>query len=232
MLIKNFLFKSKLKIVIYLNRINAIINKEESYKKSFDLNYKNKFWGMQGKDSLSGGGSNLLIAKNFSNILLDYMINNNVENIFDCSCGDWNWMKEISFNFKNYIGVDYSETVIKMNSKYSSENIKFKVGDCEVFLNESPLIFDICILRHTIGHLSTSKNLSILNAIKLKSKALIIESAEVEENHDITVDGVSARPINLLKEPYLELLGEPTFSFPENENSSTKIFIYNFKHNN
>jgi|SaaInl1SG_22_DNA_1037389.scaffolds.fasta_scaffold28311_3 hypothetical protein len=221
-------FKIKLKLVIFYNKLNSIINKEKSFKKAFDLNYQNKLWGMDGKDSLSGGGSNIERAINFQKILLEYINNNNVENIFDCSCGDWNWMKDISSNFKNYIGVDYSDTVIKMNSKFSSDKIKFKVGDCESHLVDSSLIFDICILRHTIGHLPTHKNLSILNAIKLKSKSLIIESSSIEDNYNLTFDGVSARPINLLKEPYFELLGEPTFFYPETENSSTKIFIYKF----
>ena len=104
---RKIFFKIKLKLVIFYNILNSIINKEKSFKKAFDLNYQNKLWGMDGKDSLSGGGSNIELALNFQKILLEYINNNDVENIFDCSCGDWNWMKDISSNFKNYIGVDY-----------------------------------------------------------------------------------------------------------------------------
>ena len=165
---KTFYFKVKLKLILIINKLNSFINQEKSFQKSFDLNYQYKLWGMNGKDSLSGGGSNIKKAEVFSKILLDYIKNNNIENIFDCSCGDWNWMKEISSNFKNYLGVDYSEKIIKMNSKYVSNKIKFKVGDCEKHLNDSELIYDTCILRHTIGHLTTQKNLSILKTIKKK----------------------------------------------------------------
>jgi 2-polyprenyl-3-methyl-5-hydroxy-6-metoxy-1,4-benzoquinol methylase len=188
----------------------------EEIKNLFTETYINDFWNMGDGESKSGLGSSLLYTENFRKNLLNIIKKLNIEKIFDCSCGDWNWMKEIHHEFKEYIGNDVVEEIINVNNeKYSNDRIKFICGDMVKSLSIfSDSYFDLIICRHTLEHLPTNYVKNALSEIKKKSKFAIITNSTQDINIElVNFDGVSSRGINLNSEPYLNILNEPEFVF-------------------
>lgn len=178
-------------------------------KELFTATYTNKKWSEGG--SLSGLGSSLDYTKHIRHILVELIQNKKIKTIFDCSCGDWNWMKEIKDILPNYIGNDIvEELVIENTKKYGTNKIKFQCGD---MLEQLKLLdtnsIDLVICRHTLEHLPTVYAVDVIKQIYRVSNYSIITSTNCITNSELNVDGVTARNINLEIEPYQPLLGNP-----------------------
>ncbi len=135
-------------------------------------------------ETRSGRGSSLLYTISFRDNLIKIVKNNNIKTIFDCSCGDWNWMKEVSDNFENYIGNDIVEELVKANNeKFGNERIKFICGDMvEVLKKFADRSIDLIICRQTLEHLTTPYCVNIITEIKRAAKMAIITSATHADN--------------------------------------------------
>jgi ubiquinone/menaquinone biosynthesis C-methylase UbiE len=168
-------------------------------------------------ESKSGLGSALSYTINFRRELVEIIEKHNITKIFDCSCGDWNWMKTIKESLPYYIGNDVVEDLIKDNTrKYGDDKITFVCNDMlsqlKTYGNRE---LDLVICRHTLEHLTTEYSIEVINEIKRVSKYVIITSSTDldKENGDINMDGYSGRMVNLNKEPYLTHIGLPIYKF-------------------
>lgn len=193
---------------------------KDSIHKMFESTYTNFGWHMGHGESRSGTGSSLEYSENFSKNLVNFIRKNNVKSIFDCSCGDWNWMQHISHNFEYYIGNDASESAVKINSeKFENEKIKFVCNDAVSQMKTyTDKKFDLVVCRHTLEHLPTEYNFLLLKEMKRIAKFAIITSGNYnigEQNKDINMDGHHARTVNLHIEPYVSILNQPIFKFSD-----------------
>jgi ubiquinone/menaquinone biosynthesis C-methylase UbiE len=202
-------------------------------KELFTATYTNKKWNEGG--SLSGLGSSLDYTKHIRTMLVDLIQIKKIKTIFDCSCGDWNWMKEIKDALPNYIGNDIvEELIIENTKKYGNNKIKFQYGD---MLEELKLLndtsIDLIICRHTLEHLPTAYAIDVVTQIKRVSNFSIITSVNSTTNSELNVDGVTARNINLEIEPYYTLLGNPIEKYYDsNGDKPDNIFGINlYMHN-
>lgn len=183
----------------------------------FTNTYNNDLWHMGSGESKSGLGSSLNYTINFRREFVELIDRHNIKKIFDCSCGDWCWMKTIKDFLPTYIGNDVVEKMIKDNTeKYGSDKISFVCNDMLSQLetyNDREL--DLVICRHTLEHLETSYSINVINEIKRVSKYALITSAKDsnKQNSDFNMDGVSGRMVNLSEEPYIKILGKPIYSF-------------------
>jgi ubiquinone/menaquinone biosynthesis C-methylase UbiE len=188
---------------------------ESSIKNMFEETYFHDKWGLG--ESKSGIGSSLDYTINFRREFIKIIKEYNLKKIIDLSCGDWNWMKTIKDSLPSYIGVDVVEPLIKDNlEKYGNENISFVCNDMLSELEKyGDSNFDLVVCRHTFEHLEMNYIIKVLNQIKKISKyALITSSKEIDkENFDFMMDGSSGRMIDLSKQPYLNILGDPTYRF-------------------
>lgn len=181
-------------------------------KENFTNTFVNDRWNSVNGQSKSGLGSSLEYTINLRDNLLRIIDKYNIKTIFDCSCGDWNWMKEIKEKLPTYVGNDIVETLIdKNNSDYKSDKISFVSNDMlsqlKKYDNKS---FDLILCRHTLEHLKNNYSIEVITEIKRVSKyAIITTNNRVEINEEISnMDGVLARSINLKLTPFVEVLGD------------------------
>lgn len=182
------------------------------YKDVFSNIYDN--YGFGSLESRSGPGSTLEETKNLREKIKEVVKEKNIKSVVDIPCGDFNWMKEIVFNFDSYIGGDIVEKAIEENNnKYSNSRIKFINFD--IINNEIPA-GDLLIVRDIIGHFPIDDGLKIINNI-LNSKCKYLLSTTWAkklgdewkpcEKNDVDrenegVDYGRFYPVNLMSAPF------------------------------
>lgn len=202
--------------------------------------YDKNMWHMGQNETRSGLGSTTNWASNIRNNIINLIDTLHIKNILDVSCGEWNWMKENSFKFKDdiyYTGLDIVKDVIDNNiKKYSNNNINFIHTDMLTYLKSIPnKSVDLLLCRHTFEHLPTSYNIECLIEIKRICKyALITTNKTCNNNIDLDYSTSVYRPINLDLQPYNTILNftkEYYYDAPINTNYN-ETFIILYRYNN
>lgn len=169
-------------------------------KELFTNYYKNNSWN--GKESLSGPGSDYEQTK-FLIPELEILLNSlNISSMLDVPCGDFNWMKKVNLNGIKYHGGDIVEDVIKRNvKKYSSANIKFSVID---IVNDKLPKSDLIMVRDCLVHLNTNDVFKAINNIKdSESKYLLTTNFTWKHiKNNIEIKTGEWRRINFQEDPY------------------------------
>ena len=203
----------------------------EDLKILFTQTYEQNSW--TSNESRSGTGSHLEYTESIRKLIVE-LIDDGVEYIWDCSCGDWNWMKEIRESLPNYVGNDIVDELIEVNKeKFGSDTIKFQCGDMleELKKLESASV-DLILCRHTLEHLSTDYVTNVIKEIRRIAKYALITTNNNVGNSKLNPNGYSARGINLSKDEYFEILGEPKSkhwdSIGEQGKSSSNLNLYEF----
>ena len=142
----------------------------ENYKNIFIDIYDNNGFGSL--ESKSGPGSTLDGTQKLRESIKKLIKDKNIKSVVDIPCGDFNWMKEIVFNFENYIGGDIVKKAIdENNERYSNNRIKFIEFD---ILNDEIPTGDLLIVRDIIGHFPIEDGVKILkNILNSKCKYLL-----------------------------------------------------------
>jgi len=188
-----------------------------NYVEIFSKFFENGGWAHS--ESVSGTGSSLAYTEHFRKNLVRIIKQYDINSIFDCSCGDWNWMKEIKSELPFYIGNDAAKKLIEKNNRlYSSKTISFIHGDMLTNLKKyEDKKIDLIICRHTFEHISENYCIEVINEIKRVSKyALITTNNNIKDvkNSDIKVtNGHDSRAVYLHLEPYMSLLKVPIENF-------------------
>jgi len=194
---------------------------QEQFTRTFD----HGLWP-SGGESKSGMGSTLDFTIHFRENLLRIINEYKIEKIFDCSCGDWNWMKEIKEQLPIYIGNDIVEQIVTQNNeKYSTDKISFINGDMLSQMKKyDDKYFDLILCRHTLEHLPQDYCVKVVTEMKRVTKYALITSANHSpRNKDIRIDGKKSRQINLDTTPYVEVLGEPTEVFFDSKGEEQEV---------
>ena len=180
----------------------------KNLKELFTNTYVNNGWTQDG--SVSGLGSSLDYTENIRNVLVDIIKENHIKTIWDCSCGDWNWMKEIKDELPNYIGNDIVDRLVEINNEtYGSDTIRFQCGDMlEELRKLKTMSIDLIICRHTLEHLPTQYAIDVVKEIHRVSKHSLITS-NPNGNSEIDANGQNSRPIDLERDEYSTILGKP-----------------------
>jgi hypothetical protein len=212
-------------------------------KNLFTETYHLDKWG-RGSGPKSGLGSSLPYTESLRVNLIRIINEYKIKKIFDCSCGDWTWMREIKKELPDYIGNDIVKDLIDINNeKFSSEKIKFVCGDMiENLSSFEDGYFDLVICRHTLEHLPTNYTTDLLNLLIRKTKYSLITNSTLGLNRELyNFDGCSSRGINLNAPPYSDIIGETLGYFCDsigvNENFEKHevencMYFFEFKKNN
>lgn len=205
-----------------------------NYKNVFEEIYENNGFGSL--ESKSGPGSTLEETKKLREKIKNLIKDKNIKSVVDIPCGDFNWMKEIVFNFDSYIGGDIVEQAIEENNKrYSNSSIKFIHFD---ILKDNIPKGDLLIVRDIIGHLPLNDGVTVISNI-LKSECKYLLSTTwakkigdtwavcTEDEVDRQNEGVEYGrfyPVNLMAEP---------FNLPKaDEYLEEDVIVHNFEKGN
>lgn len=169
-------------------------------KDLFTEYYDNNSWN--GKESLSGPGSDYEQTKFLIPELSLLLKRLNVKTILDVPCGDFNWMKMVDIGNANYHGGDIVDKVIVSNNKkYKTDSINFSSID---IVNDVLPKVDLVIVRDCLVHLSTEEVLKALDNIK-KSKSKYLLTTNFTWKHvdnNIEIKTGDWRRLNLEQPPY------------------------------
>lgn len=183
-----------------------------NYKDIFSNIYDNHGFGSL--ESRSGPGSTLDETKKLRESIKKIIKDKNIKSVVDIPCGDFNWMKEIVFNFESYIGGDIVKKAIEENNeRYSNSRIKFIEFD---IVNDEIPNGDLLIVRDIIGHFPIEDGVKILkNILNSKCKYLLsttwakkigndwfpCEKNDVHRENE-GVDYGRFYPVNLMSNPF------------------------------
>jgi SAM-dependent methyltransferase len=96
-------------------------------------NHKNVFTNIYSKDiwtNGSGTGSTPSYCKKYMENIEAYIKKNDIKNVLDLGCGDWQFSQYIDWATVDYVGLDVVKTVIDNNIRdYAKENIHFECLD-------------------------------------------------------------------------------------------------------
>ena len=198
--INNFIYFLSNKVGIDSNRIM-------SFKNIYDNNY----WGES--ETFSGEGSTIkateILRQNLEKLFKEF----DIKTLLDIPCGDFNWMKELKYEFDFYLGCDIVYDIITNNKKaYETMTRKFQVFD--IVENIPTMKFDAIFCRDLMIHLPIKDISKIIdNIIKSDSRYLISNTySDTDKNTDVAYGGY--RPINLEIEPFY--FPKPIKMFQEN----------------
>ena len=172
-------------------------------KKKYEFIYKTKYWKNNSivDSSLSGAGSSLSSTINIRNELTNFITKNKIKTITDIPCGDFYWLKEISFIFEKYFGGDIVDQIIKDNKKkFINRNLfSFKIDILKDNIPESDMFF----CRDLIVHLNFDEtNLLISKLKRLNFKYIALTHFDDINSNQISIHSDNWKKINLMYHPF------------------------------
>ena len=175
-------------------------NHGKNPKEIFSGYWRKNHWG--NAESKSGDGSTLRYTEHIRQEIPILLNRLNATSMLDAPCGDFNWFKEIKFEYAiEYTGGDIvDDMVLELNHKYGNATRKFIVMDA---VRDKLPDVDIWMCRDLIFHLPTLDVKKLIdNFIKSNIKYLLITSHVASDisNADTFLGGF--RLINLLNPPF------------------------------
>jgi SAM-dependent methyltransferase len=182
---------------------NSEINNKDIFTKYFLTN----FW--QGKESISGPGSDLSSTRQLIKELSILLKKLEVKTFLDAPCGDFNWMKHVDLSGIKYSGADIVEELINVNKqKYSSDDIDFFNMD---ITKDSFKKYDLIMVRDTLIHLTNDQVMSVINNVKKSGSRYFLTSHHAwlddhmfpeNERNNVDIKTGQWRRVNLQEQPF------------------------------
>jgi hypothetical protein len=161
--------------------------------------YARNAW--EGKDSISGPGSDADQTKVVVADLPKLLANFHVRTILDIPCGDFHWMQSVGLEGLDYIGADIVGELIEKNvQRYQSDSIHFR--KLNLIRDRLPTV-DLVLCRDCLVHLSFKDLWSALRNICNSRSTYLLATTFTErtENKDITTG--HWRRLNLQVAPFM-----------------------------
>lgn len=189
-----------------INKLKATKEMEINRKQQFTNIYEKNLWGGNAGEFYSGSGSYRedLIAP-YIEWLSSFIVQENIQNIVDLGCGDFNVGSRLTSMVSHYTGVDIVEKVIQSNiKKYGNDNVNFM---CLDIVSDDLPDGELCLVRQVLQHLSNAEIQRILDKLKKYKYSVIVEmvydKAKAHQyNADINMDRSTRR--NQKSRVYLE----------------------------
>jgi hypothetical protein len=166
-------------------------------EEEFTRIFRDNKWN--GKESVSGGGSDLHETEAVRNRIPSLLRGFNIHSMFDIPCGDFNWMRNLDLEGIDYTGADIVEDLIRHNSQYEAPNIHF----CKLnLLNDALPKADLVFCRDCLVHFSIKDVTTALRNICNSGSTYLLATTftDREKNSDIATG--SWRPLNLEAAPF------------------------------
>ena len=166
----------------------------------FSAIYENKVW-LNGRSSgsLSGLGSNLESTNDVRDRLSELLKSLDICSLLDVGCGDFTWMKEVSFPF-TYLGIDIvPEVIAANNAHYRSDRRSFQVLDATSDLLPSA---GTILCREVLFHLSFSDIGLLLKNVRQSGASFFIATNDNSLKYNADIRSGDFRLLNLHRAPF------------------------------
>ena len=173
----------------------------ESMQQVFTSVFDRNFWGDPEGETFSGPGSSLKQTATMRAKLPGLFEEFGIKTMLDAACGDLNWMKELGYPFKSYIGIDIVPGLIKRNNElYHNEVYRFEHKN----IVEDPLPqVDLIFCRDCLVHLHFNDIKKALRNFKASGTTYVLMTTFTRKkpNKDIKKIG-QWRTLNMQLPPF------------------------------
>lgn len=197
----------------------------DSAEQIFTEIYINATWGFNDKgEGFSGGGSLLVNACPYIELLEKFIVSNNTTSVVDAGCGDWEFSKYVNWNNAHYKGYDVVKHVIENNiANYANSNFKFFHGN---FTDIDLPCADLLICKDVLQHLSNEEIFKFIKQFSKFKYVLITNDVDpktlTSDNRNIMTG--ECRPLDLSRKPF-ELVGKKLLFYKDNLNCVKMVFL-------
>lgn len=186
----------------------------------FDEIYKGNGWGFG-----SGHGSLPRVTKGYRAFLEMFLRENDIKQVVDVGCGDWQFSKLIDWGDAHYTGLDIVPSVVEANKKqFGSNKISFQV----IEPNQTKLPKgDLLVIKDVLQHMNTKAVQKFVKEVLPNYKfALITNCIEPRNDVNIDIEDGGFRPLDLRAKPY-NVNGTVVFAFdgPKTFSRSARKFF-------
>ena len=181
-------------------RIGKLIPQTDSAEEVFRQIYRTNYWGSM--ESVSGNGSTLASTEVFRTEFENLLHSMSVASLFDAPCGDFNWIKHVTFPVgMKYIGADIVKELIE------SLKIRYDGDDSKTFLamditNGDHPKSDLWLCRDSLFHLSFADIFKAFERFVLSGTRYCLLTTQPLVSHNMDIKTEFHREINLLEEPF------------------------------
>lgn len=186
-----------------LIRNKNLLDRNSNLAERFSDIYSKNVFG--GKDSRSGGGSNLIQTAEIRRKIPMLVQEFGIKTFLDAPCGDWFWMKETQLGVEHYTGIDIVSSLIEKNQqKFGNGSIHFL---CLNVVDDQIPQADLICCRDCLVHLKFRDIHNMITNFKRSKSTYLLTTTFINRtvNADLIGDDIW-RPLNL------EL---PPFNFPK-----------------
>jgi hypothetical protein len=153
-------------------------------------------------ESVSGDGSSLEQTKAVRRELAKLVTEFDIKTILDAPCGDYNWMKNVPMNLREYVGADIVPALIAENArKYGSASVRFTVLDiCKDNVPKVDLIF----CRDCLVHLPLQAAVAAVRNFACSGSRYLLTTTYpglIRRNKQLYITG-NWRPLDLQLAPF------------------------------
>ena len=166
------------KYIIMLSLMFMVVHGRDNLKSVFTNIYLNGVWGKNSEGlGTSGGGSTVKAAKEYMQIVEEFIKKNNIKSIVDAGCGDWEFSQFIDWTGIDYMGFDIVAHVIERNQeKFQTDSVRFyQANIIQVNLPAA----DLLLCKDVLQHLGTQEINVFLSQLKKYKYCLITDGPTI-----------------------------------------------------
>ncbi len=179
--------------------------REHTLNEVFSTIFHANIWdGKNPGSSVSGSGSSALQTQHILHSLPALLDDYHIHTLLDAPCGDANWIQQLDWHTRKYIGADIVESLIARNkTTYKRDHVAFvQMNLLTDVLPDADLMF----CRNCLVHFSFEDIKRTIDNIKASNINYLLTTTFPEQTlHEDIVTG-GWRPINMQ---------EPPLSFPQ-----------------
>ena len=174
-----------------------------SLMKVFSDIYYRRAWGMD-CESVSGPGSSVERTAVFRDGLAALFKEFRLRSLLDAGCGDFNWMRRLSTDLEQYIGVDVVPEIVSENQRqYGNSSTTFLNAD---ITRDQLKRADVILSRDCLIHLSFNDIFAALHNFKQSGSTYLLTNTFISTEKNTDVPSGDWHRLNLQL---------PPFNFPE-----------------
>jgi hypothetical protein len=183
---------------LWLRKIRRFFGLQGRLERTFGDIYENN--GFNGKESVSGPGSDLKQTESLRTALPALFKELNIKTLLDAPCGDFFWMKDASLDLDMYYGGDIVPALINKNQKlYGTEKRLFKPID--ITSDTLPKV-DAIFCRDCLVHLPLYDIQAALDNFKNSGATWLLTTTFTKRKENPDIQAGQWRPINLEAPPF------------------------------